>query len=214
MKVIPMSRRISSPGIERLALYYRYLTSLRGSQRTFISSEELAKAVGHTAAQVRRDLSCFGSFGTPGKGYNTADLEAELSEILGKERLWNMVLVGVGNLGSALLAHKGFQSRHYTIAAAFDHDIRKIGRHLEGLEIQDTRDLADVIPRAGAKIGIVSVPGEAAQEVVDALVSAGIRGILNFAPARVTVPEGVILRYVDLSIESDRLCYLLEHPHG
>ena len=209
-----MSRKISSTGIERLALYYRYLTSLRGSERAFISSEQLARAVGHTAAQVRRDLTCFGTFGTPGKGYNIAELEAELSEILGKEKCWNVVLVGVGNLGSALLAYKGFQSRHHTIVAAFDRDFRKIGTHVEGLEIQDIRDLADSVPRTGAEIGIVSVPGAAAQEVVDALISVGIRGILNFAPARVTVPEGVILRYVDLSIESDRLCYLLEHPHG
>ena len=210
--MISMSRKISSTGIERLALYYRYLTSLRGSEQKFISSEELAKAVGHTAAQVRRDLSCFGTFGTPGKGYNMVELEAKLSEILGKEKLWNVVLVGVGNLGSALLAYKGFRSQHYTVAAAFDHDIRKIGKHLEGLEIQDIRDLADWIPQTGAKIGIVSVPGDAAQEVVDALVSAGIRGILNFAPARVTVPEGITLQYVDLSIELDRLCYLLKHP--
>lgn len=161
---------------------------------------------------MRRDLSCFGTFGTPGKGYPTADLKAKLSEILGKEKPRNVVLVGVGNLGSALLAYKGFQFPHYTIAAAFDHDVRKIGKHLEGLEIQDTQDLADLIPRIGAQIGMVSVPGDAAQEVVDALVSAGIKGILNFAPARVTVPEGIILQYVDLSLELDRLCYLFEHP--
>lgn len=207
-----MSRKISFTGIERLALYYRYLTSLSRSERAFISSEELAKAVGHTAAQVRRDFSCFGTFGTPGKGYDTAELEATLSEILGKEKTWNVVLVGVGNLGSALLAYRGFQSQHYTVVAAFDTDIRKIGKHLEGLEIQDSRDLADLIPRTGAKIGIVSVPGDAAQEVVDALVSAGIKGILNFAPTRVTVPKGVIVQHVDLSIELDRLCYGLVHP--
>lgn len=207
-----MSRKISSAGIERLALYYRYLTSLRGSGRAFTSSEELGKAVGHTAAQVRRDLSCFGTFGIPGKGYPTAELEVRLSEILGKETFRNVVLVGVGNLGSALLAHKGFRSQHYTIAAAFDNDLRKIGKHLEGLEIRDTRDMANWIPQTGAEIGMVSVPGDAAQEVVDALVSAGIKGILNFAPARVTVPEGIILQHVDLSIELDRLCYLLEHP--
>lgn len=206
-----MSRKISSTGIERLALYYRYLASLNGSEQTFISSEELAKAVEHTAAQVRRDLSCFGTFGTPGRGYDRAALEERLSEILGKGMNQNVVLVGVGNLGSALLAHKWFQSQHYTIVAAFDKDARKIGERFEGLEIQNIGKLGDIVLRTKARIGIVSVPAEAAQEVVDALISAGIQGILNFAPARVAVPEGIVFQHVDFSIKLDRLCYGLEH---
>ena len=206
-----MSRKISSTGIERLALYHRYLTSPNGSEQAFISSEELAKAVEHTAAQVRRDLSCFGTFGTPGRGYNRAALEEKLSGILGKGKCQNVVLVGVGNLGSALLAYKGFQSQCYTIVAAFDNDAKKIGKHLKGLEIQDIEKLRDVVSQTGAKMAIISVPAGVAQEVVDALISAGIQGILNFAPARVVVPEDIVLQHVDFSIKLDRLCYGLEH---
>ncbi|MCD6335624.1 MAG: redox-sensing transcriptional repressor Rex [Candidatus Latescibacteria bacterium] len=206
-----MSRKISSTGIERLALYYRYLTSVNGSEEAFISSEKLAKAVEHTAAQVRRDLSCFGTFGTPGRGYNRAALEAKLSGILGKEKCRNVVLVGVGNLGSALLAYKGFQSQCYTIVAAFDNDTRKIGKHLKGLEIQDIRKLSAVVSQTRAKMAIISVPADAAQGVVDALILAGIQGILNFAPTRVVVPEDIMLQHVDFSIKLDRLCYELEH---
>ena len=206
-----MSRKISSRGIERLALYYRYLTSPNGSEQAFISSKELAKAVEHTAAQVRRDLSCFGTFGTPGRGYDRAALEEKLSEILGKGKNQNVVLVGVGNLGSALLAYKGFQSQHYTIVAAFDKDARKIGERFEGLEIQHIGKLDDIVLRTNARIGIVSVPADSAQEAVDALISAGIQGILNFAPARVAVPEGIVFQHVDFSIKLDRLCYGLEH---
>ncbi|MFH1006022.1 MAG: redox-sensing transcriptional repressor Rex [Candidatus Latescibacterota bacterium] len=206
-----MSRTISSTGIERLALYSRYLSSANVAEQTFVSSEELAKAVEQTAAQVRRDLSCFGTFGTPGRGYARAELEEKLSEILGKVKSQRVVLVGIGNLGSALLAYKGFQSHPYTIVAAFDKDEARIGERLEGLEIQDIRKLSEVIVRTGAKIGVVSVPARSAQEVVDTLIASGIQGILNFAPVRVTVPKGIVLQDVDFSIKLDRLCYELEH---
>jgi len=134
-----------------------------------------------------------------------------LERTLGKERCQNVILVGVGNLGTALLAYKGFGPQKYRIVAAFDNDLRKIGRRIEDLEIQDTRDLAPIIASTGAKIAMVCVPSTAAQRVIDDLTAAGIRGILNFAPIRVVVPEHVKSRNVDLSVELDRVCYLLDN---
>ena len=205
-----MTRRLSSTGIERLALYYRHLDTFPDPEE-FISSEELAEAISHSAAQVRRDLSCFGTFGTPGRGYRVGDLRRMLERTLGKERCQNVILVGVGNLGTALLAYKGFGPQKYRIVAAFDSDLRKIGRRIEDLEIQDIRDLTSIIASTGAKLAIVCVPSRAAQRVINDLIVAGVRGILNFAPGRVEVPEHVKLQNVDLSVELDRVCYLLDN---
>jgi len=207
-----MSKKISSTGIQRLSLYYRHLSSLSGHEEEFISSEELGEITDQSADQVRRDITCFGSFGIPSKGYKIGELRAALRKILGKDKRWKIAIVGVGNLGSALLAYKGFKSQNFDIVAAFDNDIRKIGKHWEDVEIKDIEDLnSATIASAGVKLAIVSVPALVAQKVIDKLVSAGIKGILNFAPASVTVPEGVKLHNVDLSIELDRLCYLLKH---
>ena len=205
-----MTRRLSSTGIERLALYYRHLDTFPDPEE-FISSEELAEAISHSAAQVRRDLSCFGTFGTPGRGYRVGDLRRMLERTLGKERCQNVILVGVGNLGTALLAYKGFGPQKYRIVAAFDNDLRKIGRRIEDLEIQDTQDLAPIVASTRAKMAIVCVPSRAAQRVIDGLVAAGVRGILNFAPIRAEVPGHAKLRNVDLSVELDQVCYLLDN---
>jgi len=207
-----VGKRLSASGIYRLALYHRYLSSLDKDGNEYVSSQELADATGHTAAQVRKDLSSYGSLGAPGKGYEIGKLKAALTRIFGKEKVRNVVLVGVGNLGLALIAHKGFQLQRFNIVAAFDKDIRKIGRRVEDVLIYDIRDLNSTIADTDAQIAIVSVPASSAQEVIDMLVSAGIKAILNFAPARVIVPEGVKLQNVDMSIELDRLYYLLENP--
>lgn len=205
-----MPRSLSSTGIERLALYYRHLGTFPDPEE-FVKSDELAEAISHSAAQVRRDLSCFGAFGTPGKGYRVGELRSMLEKILGKRSCQNVILVGVGNLGTALLAYKGFGPQKYEIVAAFDNDVRKIGKRIEDLEIQDTRDLASIIASTGAKLAVVCVPSPAAQRAIDELIAAGIRGILNFAPTRVVIPEYVALRNVDLSVELDRVCYLLDN---
>lgn len=207
-----MGQRLSASGIYRLGLYHRYLSNLDRHENEYVSSQELADATGHTAAQVRKDLSSYGSLGAPGKGYEIRNLKAVLTKILGKEKVRNVVLVGVGNLGLALIAHKGLPLQRFNIVAAFDKDIRKIGRRVEDVFIHDIRDLNSMIAGTNAQIAIVSVPASAAQEVIDALASAGIKAILNFAPARVVVPEGVELQNVDISIELDRLCYLLNNP--
>lgn len=205
-----MARRLSTSGIYRLALYNRYLSVLHRDEYDYVSSQELAEATGHTAAQVRKDLTAYGSLGEPSKGYEIRKLKDLLVKIFGKEEVRNVVLVGVGNLGMALLAYKGFQLQHFKIVACFDMDIRKIGKYVEDVLIYDIRDLDSVIANTKAQIAIVSVPIIAAQEVIDKLVSAGIKAILNFAPISVSVPKGVELQNVDMSIELDRLYYLLK----
>jgi redox-sensing transcriptional repressor len=207
-----MGRKLSTSGIYRLALYNRYLSGLDRGEYEYISSQELADATGHTAAQVRKDLTSYGSLGEPGKGYEIRKLRAVLTRVFGKEKVRNVVLVGVGNLGLALIAYGGFQLQQFKIVAAFDRDVRKIGKYVEDVLIHDIRDLNSTIANTHADIAIVSVPARSAQRVVDQLVSAGIKAILNFAPANnVSVPEGIKLQNVDMSIELDRLYYLLQN---
>jgi redox-sensing transcriptional repressor len=207
-----MNRKISSSGIYRLALYSRYLSRISRGDREYISSQELAEATGHTADQVRKDLTSHGSLGEPGKGYQIGKLKKMLISIFGKQRFRNVILVGVGNLGMALILYKGFEEQKFNIAAAFDRDKRKIGKRIDGVLIHDLKDVEKIIADTKAEMAIVSVPAVVAQEVIDDLVSAGIKSILNFAPARVNVPKGVVLQNVDMSVELDRLYYLLKNP--
>lgn len=199
------NERIPSVVIPRLSVYYRILLESRHSD--FISSEEIAQFTGFSAAQVRKDLSLFGQFGTPGKGYPVEELKQAILKILGTDKEWNVVLVGVGNLGSALLAYKGFGRLGFKIKCAFDSDLRKIGKNLEGITVQDISELASTLKRENIHIAIVAVPVAAAQQVVDILVEAGIRAILNFAPLRPHVPKDVEILNIDLSIELERLTY-------
>ena len=203
-------RGIATRGVPRLAFYYRTLLGFEENQQEIVSSEELGRKTGHTASQVRRDLASFGSFGIPGTGYRVKELRKKLGRILGKDKTWKVALVGVGNLGSALLAYNGFTPQGFRIVAAFDNDLRKIGKKWENIEIEDIRDLKEVVSSRNIKIGIVAVPASNAQEVVEELVKSGVRAILNFAPTRVSVPEDVEVEDVDLSIELDRLSYFLE----
>lgn len=208
-----MARRLSMSAVYRLALYNRYLSDLDRDEHEYISSQELAGSTGHTAAQVRKDLTCYGSLGEPGKGYEIGKLKRMLTRIFGKEEVRNVILVGVGNLGLALLAHRGFQLQQFKIVAAFDRDYRKIGKYVEDVMIHDIRDLDSIIASTNTHIAIVSVPTYSVQRVIDQLASTGIKAILNFAPAnRVNVPEGIELQNVDMSIELDRLYYLLRNP--
>lgn len=206
-----MPRRLSTSGIYRLALYNRYLSNLNLEEHEYISSQELAKSTGHTAAQVRKDLTSYGSIGEPGKGYEIGKLRAMLSGIFGKEKVRNIALVGVGNLGLALIAHRGFRAQNFRIVAAFDRDIRKIGKYVEDVFVHDIRDLNDVLARMNVDIAIVSVPAISAQRVVDQLIAAGVKAILNFATTHIiNAPKDVKLQNVDMSIELDRLYYLLK----
>jgi len=210
--VVDMDRRLSASAIYRLALYNRYISSLGKAKSEYISSQELGDITGHSAAQVRKDLTYYGSLGEAGKGYEIRKLEMLLTKIFGKEKCRNVVLVGVGNLGLALISHKGFLLEQFRIVAAFDRDIRKLGKYVESVPIYDIQKLSSVVTDTGADIAIICIPAQSAQQVIDKLVSAGIKAILNFAPANtLNVPEGVVIQNVDMSIELDRLYYLLDH---
>lgn len=202
-----MLNKIPQAAVPRLSLYYRALLESRG--KDYVSSEELSKLTNFTAAQVRRDLTYFGQFGTPGKGYHIEGLKKAILGILGTDKGWDVVLVGVGNLGSALLSYKGFSQQGFKIVAAFDSDLRKAGKTLEGITIRDTSELEQVVRDGNIHIAIVATSAASAQTVVDMLIKAGVKGILNFAPIRPQVPATVNLLNIDLSIELERLAYFL-----
>ena len=216
-------QRASAPGVtpqhdvplptaRRLPAYYRALGALEWSRRGSggrVSSETLAELTGFGAAQVRRDLAHFGSFGTRGAGYDVVDLRRGLKAILGLDRAWNLALVGVGNLGAALLGHRGFAARGFRIVAAFDRDPARHGERVGGLSVRPMDELARVASREGVAIGVLAVPERGAQEAADAVVRAGIPGILNFSPAKLALPPNVHVVDADVTVQLDHLAYLL-----
>jgi len=202
-------KRIAEAAVARLPTYNRALDELDRKGVEIISSDELGERVGYSAAQIRKDLSCFGEFGKVGTGYYVKDLKEAISQILGIDRTWNVALVGAGNLGSALLAYPGFRERGFRIVAVFDNDLRKIGKKWENVILQDISEMPEKIKEQDIQIGIIAVPAKVAQQIADMLVLSGIRAILNFAPARIVVPDGVELRAADLSRELERLSYFL-----
>jgi len=205
-----MKRQIPEACIERLSLYVRELGQLQRRGCGFVSSRRLAEPLGLTDAQVRRDLSYFGQFGTSGRGYEVRRLLSTLSEILGIQgRVWHVALAGVGNLGSALLAYRGFQNRGFVFKVIVDADSQKVGRVIQGLTIASSRQLEELVRRHRIHIGIVTVPSEAAQAVCDQFIRGGVKAIVNFAPARLEVPSGMRLRNVDLALELEALAFYL-----
>jgi redox-sensing transcriptional repressor len=209
-------RHVPDATVARLPLYLRSLRTLADDGTRTVSSEELARLVGGGAgsaagsARVRKDLSHLGTYGTRGVGYDVAQLVDTISAELGLSRRWPVVLVGVGNLGHALAGYGGFASRGFRIAALFDADPGLVGQVVGGLPVRPMTELADVVAEQGGAIGVVATPAEAAQEVADALVAAGVRSILNFAPAALAVPDGVDVRKVDLAVELQILSF---HEH-
>jgi redox-sensing transcriptional repressor len=195
--------------IHRLSVYTRCLLQLEEDGVKTISSQEMADRFNLNSAQVRKDLAYFGEFGVRGIGYYVAGLKGELQRILGLDRQWPLVLVGFGNLGSALFHYKGFGRQGFRIAAIVDDDPAKVAREVESVPVVASRDLAREVRARGIQIAIVAVPAESAQAVTDQLVGAGIRAILNFAPARLKVPREVRLQNVDLSIELETLSFYL-----
>jgi len=205
-----MKRQIPEACVERLSLYVRELTRLHRQGTGFISSRRLAAHLGVSDAQVRRDLSYFGQFGTSGRGYEVQRLQSTLSRILGiRGRTWHVALAGVGNLGSALLAYRGFQERGFVFRVIVDADVQKIGRTIRGLPIHPHRHLAELVKRHQIHIGIITVPSDSAQRVCNQLVEGGVRAIVNFAPARLVAPPTVHLRNVDLAVELEALAFYL-----
>lgn len=193
--------------VARLSLYLRQLEAFVGAGDQTISSSRLGQALGITDAQVRKDLACFGQFGYPGIGYRIPELIATVKRILGTDRNWSVALVGLGNLGRALLGYRGFQKQGFMIDALFDIDAKKVSTRLDGLVVQHLSDLPKVIRERRIRLAIIAVPPAAAQSVADELVRAGIQGILNFAPVTLSVPPQVSLAAVDLAIQLEQLSF-------
>ena len=201
--------KIPEMTIRRLSIYTRCLLQLEEDGVKTISSQELAERFNLNSAQVRKDLAYFGEFGVRGIGYYVSSLKAELQRILGLDREWPVALVGLGNLGSALFHYKGFSRQGFRIAIVFDDDPAKAGREIEGVPIVSTHDVAREVKARAIQIAVLAVPADAAQGVADQLVAAGIKAVLNFAPARLRVPKNARLKNVDLSIELETLSFYL-----
>jgi redox-sensing transcriptional repressor len=201
--------RISESTVRRLSHYYRVLEEVAAEGKRMISSRRLAEREGITSAQVRKDLSYFGSFGRRGLGYSVQHLREEIGAILGLDRRWKVVVVGAGNIGSALLSYAGFAQQGFDVVAVFDQDARRVGQKVGEFEVLDTAKLADVARARGADIGVIATPARAAQAVAAALVEAGVRGILNFAPRKLFVPDDVPVRTVDMTMEFESLSFAL-----
>ena len=201
------NNKIPQAAIPRLSMYYRSLRGPLGED--FVSSKKISTLTGFSADQVRKDLAYFGQFGAPGKGYQIDILKRSLINILGTNRKWSVALVGVGNLGLALLSYKGFLKQGFRIICAFDNDIKKIGKNIKGVDIKDIKNLASGIKLKKIDMAIVAVPQEDAIGVINKLVNLKVRAILNFAPVRPPYTEGVQILNIDLSIELERLAYFL-----
>ncbi|MFH1258798.1 MAG: redox-sensing transcriptional repressor Rex [Elusimicrobiota bacterium] len=191
--------------IPRLSLYYRLLKAI--VENDIISSEEISARTGFSAAQVRRDLAFFGQFGVPGKGYNIEGLKSVLSSILGINQVWNVALCGAGNLGTALLGYKGFAKQCLQIVAAFDVNKKKIGKLYRGIKIYALKELPKIVIKENIKMAIVTAPAEGAQELIDKIIHSGIKFIINFAPLRLKVPNGVKVHNIDIAMEMEQLSF-------
>jgi len=202
--------KIPEATIIRLSVYSRYLTQLDKKGVTNISSGEIAEGVGGSPAQVRKDLAYFGEFGTRGVGYNVKDLNQHIIKILGLHKNWKVIIVGAGNLGSALTQYKGFKERGFEIVGVFDNDINKVGLTLNGIPINPINKLKEIVKEKEVDIGIIAVPAPFAQDVADTMVESGISAILNFAPIVISVPVEVELRNVDLAVNLEILTFNLE----
>jgi redox-sensing transcriptional repressor len=204
-------RRIPEATVARLPVYLRSLLELTGEGHTTISSERLAEMAGVNAAKVRKDLSYLGSYGTRGVGYEVPYLIFQMRRELGLTHDSPVVIVGIGNLGAALANYGGFGERGFPVAALVDADRSKVGKVVSGRVVSHLDDLPDVVAEHGIAIGVVATPANAAQDVADRLVEAGVTSILNFAPAVITVPPGAFLRKVDLAVELQILGFYREH---
>ena len=202
-------KRIADSTVRRLSLYLRFLEEFEHSGRLTVSSDELARRGGTTSAQVRKDLSSFGSFGKRGLGYAVHELAQQLRDILGLGREWRVVIIGAGNIGTALAQYGGFRQRGFRVIAVYDRDPRKVGSRWESFVIRDVASLADDARREHPDIAVLTVPADDAQAAVDLVVGAGIKGVLNFAPAPLHAPPDVALKTVNMALELEGLSYAL-----
>jgi redox-sensing transcriptional repressor len=202
-------RKISESTVRRLALYLGFLEQSAAQGLRTISSADLARRGGTTSAQVRKDLSFFGSFGKRGLGYSVTELAGQIRDILGLKRAHRVVVVGAGKMGGALLHYQGFRQHGFEFAAIYDADPKKIGSRWNGLVVRDVRSLEADLKKEPTDIAIVVTPADAAQDVTDRLVRAGVRAILNFAPVQLLVPADVTVHSVNMALELETLSFAL-----
>jgi redox-sensing transcriptional repressor len=206
-----LSRKIPKTIIYRLSVYYRALSKLEEKGVKSISSYELSQIVGFTAAQIRKDLTYFGQFGRPGKGYDVSALRDSLKDIIGINRSWRVALVGVGFLGRALLAYKGFRKQQFVIVCAFDNDPKKIGQKYNNIEVFRQDRMKEIINKMGVEIVILTVPTGVADSIINELARTGIKAVLSFSPLTLLPPDSMKVNQVDLSVELEGLSYYLSH---
>ena len=207
LKINMSDKKIPSIVIPRLSRYYRVLYEC--GPDSWISSKQLSESTGFSAAQIRRDLTYFGQFGIPGRGYNAEDLKKSIRSILGLDKQWNVGLIGIGNLGRALLGYRGFKEQGFNIIAAFDVDKSKVGRKINNVTVYDMEDIGKIFKENGIHIAIITVPENVAQSVADKAVKAGVKAVLNFAPAHLKLPPNVKQMHIDMTIEIERLSFLI-----
>ncbi|MDI6768887.1 MAG: redox-sensing transcriptional repressor Rex [Anaerolineales bacterium] len=196
--------------VSRLPVYLRALNHMQTQGQQTTSSQELGEFVSVSAAQIRKDLSQFGEFGKQGTGYSIAFLIKKLGEILKVDRVWDVAVIGMGDMGHALARYQGFTNRGFRVAMVFDNNPALIGKEVGGFVIQDAKTMLEAIRGAGIKIAMLTVPAAAAQEVADQIIEAGVKAILNYAPISLSVPAGVKLQYTDPAIGLQRMTYYLE----
>ncbi|MFO0825333.1 MAG: redox-sensing transcriptional repressor Rex [Gemmataceae bacterium] len=202
--------RLSRAAAHRLSLYLRCVAQWPADSGK-VSSGRIAAAVGVSDAQVRRDLAALGHLGQRGIGYEAKELATAIRAALGINRTWRAVLIGVGNLARALLRYQGFRTQGFEIVGLFDTDSRKIGQTVENLTVESTATLGERVVALGAELGVLTVPGDVAQGVADVLAASGVRGILNFAPVVLRLPDSMRLVTVDLAIQLEQLAFLVQH---
>lgn len=193
--------------VSRLSLYLRQLQHLIRDDQHTISSKKLGRALGFTAAQVRKDFAYFGQFGYPGIGYRCQELIAQIKKILGTDRTWPVVLVGCGNMGQALLGYRGFAKQGFDVVAAVDVDLHVIGKTFHGLTVQDIDCLDEIVQQHNISVAVLAVPAAAAADAASLILKSGITGILNFAPVTLSVPKQVSTVEVDLAMELEQLAF-------
>jgi len=205
--------KVSITVIRRLPKYYRYLSDLLNKGINRISSQELSNMTGFTASQIRQDLNNFGGFGQQGYGYNVEELKNKLGKILGLDKIYKAVIAGAGNLGQAIANYRGFQDAGFEVLSLFDKNPKLIGIKIRDIEIRDIEEMESFIKENGVDIGIITVPKSSAQEIADIYVRSGIKGIWNFAPADIKVPDDVIVENVHLNESLFALSYFMNNKN-
>lgn len=203
------TRKIPDIIIGRLPVYLRALQRMADMGLMTTSSQELGEHVGISAAQIRKDISQFGEFGKQGTGYSIEYLIGQLREILKVDRIWDVIVVGAGDMGHAVVNYQGFQDRGFHIVAIFDNDKEKVGQVIGEFTVEDTESMSERVKEMGVKVAMLAVPATAAQEVADQLMQAGVRAFLNYAPISLNVPGNVKVQYIDPSIHLQRMTYYL-----